>query len=350
MQTPIYTENGFEKLSNFVNENSNEKFLFFVDENTHEYCLPLLLAKLPEIEDIEIIEIPAGEEFKSIEIAIQVWLSLGELNTDRNAIIFNCGGGVITDFGGFVASTYKRGIRFVNIPTTLLAMVDASVGAKTGINLEHFKNQIGTFYAPEMVVISSDFLLTLPETEIRSGFAEMLKHGLIQDIKYWKDLKKIDNLNPENIANFITQSIEIKKSIVEKDPTERGLRKILNAGHTLGHALESFYLFNDQEITHGEAVVAGLILENYISVNRNQLTWDEFYEILKVCEKFYPKLILPDSEQILPILLYDKKNVGTEINANLLNKIGECSPISSSIFKKEIQDAIDFYNLNYNEN
>ena len=349
MNAPIYFEDGFDQFHKFIAKNGQQKLFFIVDENTHEFCLPILLAEIQGVEDIEIIEIPAGESYKSIEIAIQVWLSLGEFNADRQAIIVNCGGGVITDFGGFIAATYKRGIRFINVPTSLLAMVDASVGAKTGINLEHFKNQIGSFYSPEMVLIFPEFLKTLPKKEILSGFAEMIKHALIQDKNHWNELSKITEIGGETLAEFIPKSIEIKKSVVTIDPKEMGLRKILNAGHTLGHAIESFYLMTDRKITHGEAVMAGLILESHISVHKNQLSLDEFHEIMSFSERFFPKLELPDSEQILPILLYDKKNLGTKINANLLNKIGDCNPISSTILTEEIQNAIDFYKVNYNE-
>lgn len=349
MSAPIYFENSFRQLQEFIDLNNKNKFIIIVDENTHQHCLPILLADIQGVEDMEIIEIPAGESFKSIEIAIQVWLSLGTFNADRNAIIINCGGGVVTDFGGFVASTYKRGIRYVNVPTSLLAMVDASVGSKTGINLEHYKNQIGSFYAPEMVLILPEFLKTLEKKELLSGFAEMLKHALIQDKNHWIELSKIKDLQAEFIAEFIPRSIAIKKSIVEQDPKEKGLRKILNAGHTLGHAIESFYLLHDKEITHGEAVMAGLILESHISVSRNQLSLEEFEEIKYVSESFYPKLELPDSEQILPILLYDKKNVGTEIKAVLLKEIGQCSQDSTQIKALEIQNAIDYYKQNYNE-
>lgn len=342
-QTPIYFENAFEQLNDFVQQHQQHKFFFLVDQNTHEFCLPLLLAELPDIQDIEIIEIPAGEESKSIEVASQVWSSLVELGADRNSIIINCGGGVVTDFGGFVASTFKRGVKFIHIPTSLLAMVDAAVGGKTGVNLGHFKNQIGTFSMPEMVIISPMFLKTLAPRELLSGFAEMLKHGLIRDKKHWQDLAQITNLTPEAIAEFISTSIDIKKNVVEQDPTEQGLRKILNAGHTLGHALESYFLDQNQAITHGEAVALGLLLESYISLKREQLPAEAFQEIQKVIIRHYSLPDLPNSEQILTFLLQDKKNVGAEIQGVLLDEIGHCNPISTQISITEIDDAFDFY-------
>ena len=344
---PVFFDDAFEKLERFIEDHQQHKFIFIVDENTHEFCLPLLLAEIPEIADIEIIEIPVGEEAKSIEIALQVWESLGELGADRNSIIVNCGGGVVTDFGGFVASTFKRGLRFINVPTSLLSMVDASVGAKTGINLNHLKNQIGTFAAPEMVIISPEFLETLPEVELLSGFAEMLKHGLIKDEQHWTDLKNITKVTHANIASLIPKSVAIKKAVVDKDPLEKGIRKILNAGHTLGHALESYYLSHDIEITHGQVVAVGLILESQISASKSCLSWEDLQEITSVIEKYFPKVTLPNSEQILPLLLHDKKNVGQEIKCMLLKKIGECIPESTTISKIEIHNAFEFYRNNY---
>ncbi len=345
-QAPVYFQNGFTQLNEFIQLHSDKKIMFLVDDNTHEYCLPILLAELPEIQDMEIIEIPSGEDSKSIEIATQVWISLSELGADRNSIIINCGGGVVTDFGGFVASTFKRGVKFVNVPTSLLSMVDASVGAKTGINLNHLKNQVGTFTQPMMVVINPGFLLTLSDKEMLSGFAEMLKHGLIQDVNHWNQLKSISALNAENLASLIQASVEIKKAVVEQDPTEKGLRKILNAGHTIGHALETYFLDHQIQITHGEAVALGLILESYIAVMKKKLSLEDFEEIISVIDKFYPKIDLPKAEQILPLLLHDKKNVGKEIQCVLLNKIGFCNPEPVSISIAEVDLAFDFYRNN----
>lgn len=345
-QAPVYFENAFAQLNEFIVKHSDRKIIFLVDENTHEYCLPILLAELPEIQDMEIIEIPSGEDSKSIEIATQVWISLSELGADRNSIIINCGGGVVTDFGGFLASTFKRGVKFINVPTSLLSMVDASVGAKTGINLNHLKNQIGTFAQPEMVVINPDFLLTLPEKEMLSGFAEMLKHGLIQDVNHWNQLKEISTLSPENLAPLIQASVEIKKAVVEQDPTEKGLRKILNAGHTIGHALETHFLDHKIQITHGEAVALGLVLESYIAVMKKRLSLNDFEEIKSVIDKFYTKVDLPKAEQILPLLMHDKKNVGNEIQCVLLDKIGLCNPEPVNISIAEVDLAFDFYQNN----
>ncbi|MGI9526199.1 MAG: 3-dehydroquinate synthase [Weeksellaceae bacterium] len=344
--TPIYFAD-ISPLNQYIRQNAGNKYFFIVDDNTHDFCLPYLLSELEFIQDIEIIEIPSGEAAKEIEVANQVWQSLLELGADRNSIVINCGGGVVTDFGGFVASTFKRGIRFINVPTSLLAMVDASVGGKTGINLNHSKNQIGTFAQPEMVIIFPEFLETLPENQLRSGFAEMLKHGLIQSPKHWTNLTQIQSLTPENVEPYILDSIQIKKDVVVLDPTEKGLRKILNAGHTLGHALESWYLDNHLEITHGEAVALGLVLESYIAKELDVLANTAFENILKGIQKFYHKLDLPEREQILKYLQQDKKNQDGVIQFILLNDIGQCTYQTYAVPEMLIDAAFDFYNNHY---
>lgn len=344
---PIYFEDGFEQLNAFVERNTNCKYFFIVDANTHTYCLPLLLAELDHELDMEVIEIPVGEEAKSIEVATQVWESLSDLGADRQSVIINCGGGVVTDLGGFVAATYKRGIRFINVSTSLLAMVDASVGGKTGINLHHLKNQIGTFSQAEMVIISPEFLTTLPIKEVLSGFAEMLKHGLIADYELWNQLITLDELQVASLSKFVERSIQIKQKVVEQDPTEKGLRRILNAGHTLGHALESWFLDNKTAITHGEAVALGLVLESYINWQRGNLSQEDFDEIFTGIQKFYDKKALPNSEQILPILLHDKKNVNGKIGVLLLESIGYCDSKFLEISADEIADAFAYYKNMY---
>ena len=346
-QAPVYFENGAEQLNSFVEENLDKKFFFLVDENTHDYCLPLLLADIEDVVDSEIIEIPDGEEAKSVEVAVQVWETLSELGADRQSILVNCGGGVVTDFGGFVASTFKRGIRFVNVPTSLLSMVDASVGGKTGINLHHLKNQIGTFAQPEMTWINPAFLSTLPEKELLSGFAEMLKHGLIRDRELWSGLAQLDELSAENFGVFIKRAVEIKQSIVALDPTEKGLRKILNAGHTLGHALESWFLDQQKDITHGSAVAAGLVLESFVSWQHGNLAQEDFDEIWSVISKFFPKLEIPEFEGVKSYLKHDKKNVGNETNFVVISEIGNCSEELQSFDNEMVKAAIEFYRASY---
>lgn len=345
-QSPIYY-NSFKQLNDFLKINSSFKVFFLVDENTHEHCLSKLLVDLEVEIDMEILEIPAGESSKSIEITYQLWQSLSDLGADRNSVLINCGGGVVTDLGGFLASTFKRGIRFINIPTSLLSMVDASVGGKTGIDLNEIKNQIGTFAQAEMVLISPQFLSTLPKEELLSGFAEMLKHGLIRDKKLWEELIELDELNHDNLNKFIEKAVEIKHEIVEKDPKEKGLRKILNAGHTLGHALETYYLQKNKILLHGFAVAYGLVIEAYISFKKDLLSIDELNEINKEIAKFYPKIELPNIDDLWKIMIHDKKNIDGQVHCSLLNKIGEAELKTMSCTKHEIEKALKYYDENY---
>ncbi|MGZ5196974.1 MAG: 3-dehydroquinate synthase, partial [Kaistella sp.] len=260
-----FLDQDFSQLNHFLIDLKPSKIIVLVDENTHEYCLPVLLGNLETEIPFEIIEIEAGEDLKTIEIATQLWEILSDFEADRKALMINLGGGVITDMGGFVASTYKRGIRFINLPTTLLGMCDASIGGKTGIDHNFLKNIIGTFAVPEQIFVFPEYLKTLPFPELRSGFAEMLKHGLIADEKHWNDLISIQELSAENIFPFIETSMKIKQNIVEQDFREQHLRKTLNFGHTVGHALESLFLQQAKPIPHGEAVVLGMIIETRLS-------------------------------------------------------------------------------------
>ena len=258
-------DQNFSQLHQFLKNLKPSKLFILVDENTHEYCLPTVLGNLETEIPFEIIEIEAGEELKTIETATQLWEILSEFEADRKSLLLNLGGGVITDLGGFVASTYKRGIPFINLPTTLLGMCDASIGGKTGIDHQFLKNIVGTFAEPQQIFVYPDFLRTLPFVELRSGFAEMLKHGLIADEKHWKDLSSIENLNPESIYPFIETSMKIKQNVVEIDFKEQNIRKTLNFGHTIGHAVESLFLQANQLIPHGEAVALGMICETHLS-------------------------------------------------------------------------------------
>ena len=236
----VYTE-----LNNYIKTEKPSKIFILVDTNTHDYCLPKFQERIESGEiAIEVMEMPNGEEHKSIDICTGVWEALSEYNADRKSLLINLGGGVVTDLGGFVASTYMRGITYINIPTSLLAMVDASVGGKTGVDLGSLKNQVGVINEGVMVGVDTSFLDTLPQNEMISGFAEMLKHGLIYDEAYWNTLTHLENLDLSDLDGLIYDSIIIKNTIVTSDPTEQGLRKILNFGHTLGHAIESYFLEN----------------------------------------------------------------------------------------------------------
>ncbi|NNE78531.1 MAG: 3-dehydroquinate synthase, partial [Pricia sp.] len=273
----------------------------------------------------EIIEIESGEIKKNIATCIHVWETLSALGADRKSLLINLGGGVLTDLGGFVASTFKRGIHFVNVPTTLLSMVDASVGGKTGVDLGSLKNQIGVINQPEMVLIMSDFLKTLEERQIQSGFAEMLKHGLIQSKSYWEVLKETSVM--AQIDELIYESVVIKNNVVLQDPTEQNTRKILNFGHTLGHAIESYFLDNraNQPLLHGEAIAIGMILEAYLSKELTGLSEEELVDIKTTFLKHYEKIEISDEDikDILSLLKFDKKNAHGKINFVLLQSIGK---------------------------
>jgi 3-dehydroquinate synthase len=305
-------KNSFSKLdiSNY------SQVAILVDENTKRDCL----SKLPQIENALIIEIKSGEEYKNISTCSFIWEQLTINNFDRNSLLINLGGGVIGDMGGFCAATYKRGLEFIHIPTTLLAMVDASVGGKLGIDFKGFKNQIGLFNNPKAVLISSEFLETLAESELKSGFAEVLKHALISDNSLWLKLKNtpFTDLDWEDI---IDTSVQIKNKIVLADPFEKGERKKLNFGHTFGHAIESYYLEKGTPISHGEAVFMGMILETKIS----DLSETDKNEIKNYVLSNFALPYTPKKSSLHKFLINDKKNQNGKINFTLLNGIGNCS-------------------------
>lgn len=330
----FFNENGYTYLNEILDAKSYSKIFILVDENTSNHCLPRLLSLLATEIVIEIIELEAGEEHKNIETCLQVWHSLTELGGDRKSIILNLGGGVITDIGGFIACTFKRGIDFINIPTTLLSMVDASIGGKNGVDLGNLKNQIGIIREPKSVVIDTQFLETLPGEQMRSGFAEMLKHGLIFDKNYWDKLKNIANLNTDDLDALIHQSVEIKNKIVSQDLTENGIRKSLNFGHTLGHAIESYFLENEEKksLLHGEAIAVGMILESYISKEKGLIKEEEYHEIKYVLSDIYEAVPFEqnDIKNCIDLLIYDKKNEFGNVQFALLDKIGNCKINESS--------------------
>jgi 3-dehydroquinate synthase len=352
--TPIQSDNytiyfndaSFVYLENLLKIETYSKIFVLVDENTNEHCLPYFLANLPTEIEIEIIEIEAGEENKNIYTCIDLWHTLIELDADRKSIIINLGGGVITDIGGFVASTYKRGIDFINIPTTLLAMVDASIGGKTGVDLGSLKNQIGVINEPKSVIVISKFLETLPTNQMRSGLAEMLKHGLIYDKTYWDKLKDLNNLNTDDLDILIKQSIEIKNEIVSQDLKENGIRKALNFGHTLGHAIESYFLESEDknQLLHGEAIAIGMILESYLSYKLEFISKDSYAEIKYIITDVFEKISFNDSDiqNILDLLIFDKKNEFGNVQFTLLNKIGE-SKINQIVDESLILLAFEDY-------
>ncbi|PWN71432.1 3-dehydroquinate synthase [Chryseobacterium phosphatilyticum] len=334
----------FSQLNDFLHEKSFSKIFILVDENTHEYCLPTLLGNMETDLGFEILEIEAGEEMKNIQTANQLWEILTEMQADRKALVINLGGGVITDMGGFVASTYKRGIQFINIPTTLLSMCDASIGGKTGIDLMHYKNMVGTFAFPEQIFIFPKFLETLPFKELRSGFAEMLKHGLIADTSHWNQLIQIQKLEVGTVTPHIQTSMNIKQEVVEKDFHESNIRKTLNFGHTIGHSVESLCLQQGNPILHGEAVAMGMISEAHLAYLEGLISEDDSKLIIENIQRYYPYLDISDfkDEDITALLMNDKKNTDSKINFSLLTGIGSCT-YDHQCSQKNILEAIHFY-------
>ncbi len=339
---PVVFSNDFTAVNLFLQQGKYSKIFFLVDEKTEKFCLPMLLSNL-DITDYDLIEVSSGEENKNIDFCIGIWRMLIDFKADRNSLLINVGGGVITDMGGFAASTFKRGIDFVQVPTTLLSQVDASVGGKTGIDMNHLKNIIGTFAQPKAVFINADFLKTLPTRQLVSGFAEMLKHGLIADRNYFYLLKEV---SPENVSPaMVHHSVNLKNNVVLEDPEEKGLRKTLNFGHTVGHAIESFSLKNDPDpLLHGEAIAVGMVCEAYLSTRKNGLSKQEFDIIVQTFKQFYKKYTV--KEVWVPVLVdlmkSDKKNSSGNINCSLLTQIGQCT-IDNYCNEEELCASLLFY-------
>lgn len=339
-----FNETSYMALNRHLNGAGYSKLFILVDANTHQLCLPPFLAKLTGKYPIEIIEIRPGEAHKTIPTCSEVWEAMSDLGADRKSLLINLGGGVVTDLGGFVASAFKRGVDFINVPTTLLAMVDASIGGKTGVDLGKLKNQIGFIKQPEMVLVISSFLQTLDQRQLYSGLAEMLKHGLIQDRAYWDSIKQITTF--DTLDRYIYDSVVIKNEIVLKDPTEQNLRKILNFGHTLGHAIESYFLDSDEgpALLHGEAIAAGMILEGFLSHTVTGLDRGAMDEIKATFMERYKKLHFSEKAVtgILDLMKFDKKNSHGNINFVLLKNIGE--PIIDCLVPWELfADAFAYY-------
>jgi 3-dehydroquinate synthase len=332
-------------LGSILEAYSAAKKIILVDENTHDCCLEALITTFDDLADAEVMLLPSGEENKVMEVCFQVWEAWSEYKVSRHDLVLNLGGGVVTDMGGFMASIFKRGLNFVNIPTSLLSMVDASVGGKTGIDLGVYKNQLGLFVNPLAVIVDPGFLNTLPVEEKWSGLAEMLKHGLIASKAHWDIVKFIDASEDVFGAEIIAASIEIKRTIVEADFHEKNIRKKLNFGHTIGHALEGYLLFS-AKISHGHAVALGMMLEAQLSVEKGLLSSTENEEIQTYLSKNYPKVQFQASElpAIFELMKNDKKNRNQEIQSVLLSKIGE-AVIDQVVHFEEIEKV--FHTLNF---
>src|SRR5574344_799442 len=344
-QRIIISKNIGEELAKAISECEHDKLFVLTDETTYEKCWPQI-GKLIRMRDAKVITIKATDSHKDIDSLAQVWQELGEGGATRHSCMINLGGGMVTDLGGFAASTFKRGIDFINIPTTLLSMVDASVGGKTGINFNGLKNEIGVFSPADSVIIYTEFLKTLDMYNILSGYAEMLKHGLISDQKHWLELLKFnfDNTNYQELQRLVEESVKVKENIVEMDPFEKGIRKALNLGHTAGHAFESLCLSNDKPILHGYAVAYGLICELYFSYVRVGFPKDKFYKTIQFIKENYG--VLPvnckDYDTLYNFMKHDKKNSDGIINFTLLSEVGDIK-IDNAATREDIMEMLDFY-------
>jgi len=334
------------QIENFLQKKvyQSSKKILIVDENTKHFCLPKLLKNVKTLQAAIIIEIKSGEKHKTIDDCKLVWEKLIELKTDRNSIVINLGGGMLTDIGGFVSSTFKRGIPYINIPTTLLAMVDASIGGKTGVNFGELKNQIGVFSKPKAVFIFPEFLKSLEKSQIFSAYAEIIKHALIFDEKYWETIKNIEIHSTDNYLNLIIPSIKIKNEIVSNDPFEKNVRKKLNFGHTIGHAFETISHKKGKALLHGEAIAMGMICETFISHKIAGLSQSELKEIISHILKYFKPYIIQkqDFNTLIEIMSHDKKNSDKEINFTLLNSIGKAE-INKTCKKDLIIETFEFY-------
>lgn len=333
-----FNEDGYDILENLVNKKSYSKLFVIVDENSKKYCLSKLNDKVSL--KLSIVETRSGETNKNIDTCLEVWNSLTKLKADRRSLIINLGGGVITDMGGFIASTFKRGIDFINIPTTLLSMVDASIGSKTGVNFNLIKNQIGLFSDPELVIIDTDFLVTLPLREIASGYAEIYKHSILSNENF-EELTKNENLIYSD--DLIRNSIRLKNEIVKKDKLENNIRKSLNFGHTIGHAIESVFLEKKNKLLHGEAIAIGMICESFISVKKSNFEIQKSENIKKHLKKIFQEINFSedDIKNIINLIRFDKKNELNKPKFALISQIGKAD------LDVEVDDSLIIESIKY---
>ena len=328
-ESPFFAKDAFKKYTAIG---------VLVDENTRRFCYEGLRPLLPVH---HLLVVQSGEENKNLTTCEQVWKQLTDLHFDRHSLLLVLGGGVLGDMGGFCASVFKRGIDFMLMPTTLLAQVDASIGGKTGVDFGFFKNHIGLFKSPIATLIATDFLATLPAPELRSGFAEIIKHCLISDRRMWDTIQKKALLN-QHWPKLVRHSVKFKSGVVAKDPLEKGLRKILNFGHTLGHAIEGHSFDSTTRLLHGEAIAAGMVIEGRIAMSKGLIDSAELESIRRYIFSLFGKIALPDTDRIMPFLLQDKKNKGKEVLMALPKTIGKAIwdvPVS----EKEIRKAVLYY-------
>jgi 3-dehydroquinate synthase len=337
----IFTAHPEASLQAFLSQRNYSHVVVLVDEHTRQHCLP----SFPNlIKTAHLIEIKSGEEEKTLTTCTHIWSAMTSLGLDRKAVMINLGGGVIGDMGGFCAATYKRGIDFIQVPTTLLSQVDASVGGKLGIDFEHYKNHIGVFKEPEAVIISSAFLKTLDPRELRSGFAEVIKHALIADRDAWNNIK-YKSLQDQVWDEVIPHSVNIKFKITTEDPLEKGLRKVLNFGHTLGHAVESYFLEKGTRILHGEAIAIGMITEAYLAMKKGFITKDALTEIERYILSIYGHIEVPQHifEELITLTRQDKKNEQGHVLFSLLEQVGKAN-YNITVSDEDMKASLTYYN------
>ncbi|HLT80322.1 MAG TPA: 3-dehydroquinate synthase [Cyclobacteriaceae bacterium] len=335
-----FTQDPSADLAQFLSGAGYSRVVVLVDEHTKALCYPRIAAGLPAH---DVIVIPPGEEQKTIDTCVTIWDQMTALHLDRHAVVIVLGGGVLGDMGGFCAATYKRGIDFILVPTTLLSLVDASIGGKLGIDFNDFKNHIGVFQQPALTLLFSGFLGTLPESELRSGYAEVVKHTLISDRALWEVIS-VRGLHEQDWEQLIQHSVNFKARVTTEDPREKGLRKMLNAGHTIGHALESHFLSESKRILHGEAIAVGLVAEGWIARQKNMLTEAELQSIMSHIRAVFGKVEISRDQiqQISTLARQDKKNKANKILCVLLEGIGS-AVWDVEITVDDVSDALSFY-------
>ena len=344
-QKVVISGNLERDLVSAISECEHDRIFVLTDETTQQLCWPKI-KNFKALKDSTPIIIKATDTHKNLDTLSQVWQALSNGGATRHSLMINLGGGMVTDLGGFAASTFKRGIDFINIPTTLLAMVDASVGGKTGINFGGLKNEIGVFSDSRFVIINTQFLDTLDHDNICSGYAEMLKHGLISDERTWAELVTFDLDTPDlsKLQRMVADSIKVKERIVETDPHEHGIRKALNLGHTMGHAFESFAMRRGTPILHGYAVAYGLISELYMSARKTAFPTDRMHQTVRFIRENYGTLNITcdDYPTLIELMHHDKKNTSGIINFTLLGNVGDIR-INQTANEEEIKEALDFF-------
>lgn len=347
-QNVIISKDIQAELSAAISAVSPDRLFVLVDTTTARVCWPVV-KDFPCLAGAQLITIGASDEAKTLETLASVWTALGEGGATRHSMLINLGGGMVTDLGGFAASTFKRGIAFVNIPTTLLSMVDASVGGKTGINFRGLKNEIGVFNEAMTVILDTQFLSTLDAPNLRSGYAEMLKHGLISTEEHLLELLRFDLERPvlEQLKQMVAKSVSIKERIVTEDPHEHGLRKALNLGHTAGHAFESLALAENRTVLHGYAVAWGLVCELYLSATRCGFPTERLYQVAQFVRETYGRFdfTCKEYDRLFEFMTHDKKNVAGIINFTLLGAVGDIR-INQQASKDDIFEMLDYYREN----